>query len=363
MKEFTLPPAPRAGGKIDALSLTPEELSDFLLSLGQPKFRAKQIFPLLARGIPFAEMSNLPKPLRAQLSEMCTDTLPQVERKLVSQIDGTVKYLFRLFDGACIESVLMHYEHGNTLCISSQVGCRMGCRFCASTIGGKVRDLLPSEMLGQVIMAARDSGERVGGIVMMGIGEPLDNFDNVVRFLRLVNHKDGVNVGYRHISLSTCGLADGIRRLAEVDLPITLSISLHAPTDEQRSEIMPVNRRYPIAELMAACTDYFAKTGRRISFEYALIAGKNDTAAEAERLAHLLHTTVGADGSPVHVNLIRVNAVKETGFRGTSVKDANAFAERLARLGINATVRRRLGSDVNAACGQLRRARKASEEV
>ena len=347
--------------KPDLYSMTEEELLSYFLSIGEPKFRAKQVFSAIAQGTPISDITTLSKALRERLANETLDSLPRVRERLVSQIDGTVKYLFELHDGACIESVLMKYKHGNTLCISCQVGCRMGCRFCASTIGGKVRDLLPSEMLGQVIMAARDSGERVGGIVMMGIGEPLDNFDNVVRFLRLVNHKDGVNVGYRHISLSTCGLADGIRRLAEVDLPITLSISLHAPTDEQRSEIMPVNRRYPIAELMAACTDYFAKTGRRISFEYALIAGKNDTAAEAERLAHLLHTTVGADGSPVHVNLIRVNAVKETGFRGTSVKDANAFAERLARLGINATVRRRLGSDVNAACGQLRRAHAQKE--
>ena len=345
----------------DLLSMMPAELSELMAAWGEPAFRARQIFGHAMQGTPPADMTTLPKPLRERLSAECLFALPSIEQKLTSAVDGTVKYLFRLHDGECIESVLMKYRHGNTLCISCQVGCRMGCRFCASTIGGKVRDLLPSEMLGQVIMAARDSGERVGGIVMMGIGEPLDNFDNVVRFLRLVNHKDGVNVGYRHISLSTCGLADGIRRLAEVDLPITLSISLHAPTDEQRSEIMPVNRRYPIAELMAACTDYFAKTGRRISFEYALIAGKNDTAAEAERLAHLLHTTVGADGSPVHVNLIRVNAVKETGFRGTSVKDANAFAERLARLGINATVRRRLGCDVNAACGQLRRAHAQKE--
>ena len=355
MKEFTLPPAPRAGGKIDALSLTPEELSDFLLSLGQPKFRAKQIFPLLARGIPFAEMSNLPKPLRAQLSEMCTDTLPQVERKLVSQIDGTVKYLFRLFDGACIESVLMHYEHGNTLCISSQVGCRMGCRFCASTIGGKVRDLLPSELLGQVIAAEKDSGERVSNIVMMGIGEPLDNFDNVIRFLCLVNREEGLCIGYRHISLSTCGLCDRIRDLAAVDLPITLSISLHAPTDEQRSAIMPINRRYPLAELFAACRDYYKVTGRRISFEYTLIAGKNDGEADARALADCLQTAFRGTGAPLHVNLIRVNEVEGTGFSRGSRESVAAFAALLEKRGIVATVRRRLGADVNAACGQLRR--------
>ena len=239
----------------------------------------------------------------------------------------------------------------------------MGCAFCASTIGGKVRTLTASEMLGQVIAATLASGERVSNIVMMGIGEPLDNYDNVIKFLCLVNHPDGLNIGYRHISLSTCGLVDGIRRLAGEGLPITLSVSLHAPTDEARSEIMPVNRRYPIAELMGACCDYFTATGRRISFEYTLIAGKNDTAADATRLADLLRATVGRDGAPVHVNLIRANEVKETGFSGTSVAAANAFAERLNRRGLTATVRRRLGSDVNAACGQLRRTHKARTEA
>ncbi len=355
MTDITLPAAPRPEGKTDALSLTPEELTAYILSMGQPKYRAAQIFPLLARGIPFAEMTNLPKDLRARLSKECLDTLPQVEKKLVSAIDGTVKYLFRLYDGACIESVLMRYEHGNSLCISSQVGCRMGCRFCASTIGGRVRDLLPSELLGQVIAAQKDSGERVSNIVMMGIGEPLDNFDNVVRFLHLVNREEGVCIGYRHISLSTCGLADRIYDLARVDLPITLSISLHAPTDEQRSAIMPINRRYPLADLFAACRDYYKTTGRRISFEYTLIAGKNDTpqdaAALADCLAHAFHGT----GAPLHVNLIRVNEVEGTGFSRGSRESVNAFAAALERRGIVATVRRRLGADVNAACGQLRR--------
>ena len=347
----------------DLLSLLPEELADVMRAWGEPAFRAKQIFAHAMAGTHPMEMTTLPKPLRERLVAELPWYLPTLVDKRVSPADGTVKYLFRLHDGECIESVLMKYRHGNSLCVSSQVGCRMGCRFCASTIGGKVRDLLPSEILGQVIAAGRESGERVSSIVLMGIGEPLDNFDNVERFLRLVNHKDGLNIGYRHISLSTCGLVDGIRRLATLDLPITLSISLHAPTDEGRSEIMPVNRRYPIAELMAACTDYFAVTGRRISFEYALIAGKNDTPEEAKRLATLLKTTVGADGAPVHVNLIRVNAVPETGFRGTSVAAANAFAERLGAYGINATVRRRLGSDVDAACGQLRRAHAKRSEA
>jgi 23S rRNA (adenine2503-C2)-methyltransferase len=284
------------------------------------------------------------------------DTLPKVEKKLVSQIDGTVKYLFALHDGECVESVLMRYKHGNTLCISSQVGCRMGCRFCASTIGGRVRDLMPSELLGQVIAAERDSGERISNIVMMGIGEPLDNYDNVIRFLQLVNDKEGLNIGYRHISLSTCGVVPGIRRLAEEALPITLSISLHASDDETRSALMPVNKKWPISELLSACVDYYKKTRRRISFEYTLIAGKNDTEEGARALAALLKNAFRGTDAPLHVNLIRVNAVEETGMRQGSVEGANRFAEILNSLGVVATVRRRLGSDVNAACGQLRRA-------
>ena len=346
----------------DLLSLTPEELTALVKELGEPAYRAGQIFKHAMAGVAPEDMTTLGKALRARIAECCEWRLPTPVEELVSKIDGTTKYLFRLIDGECIESVLMKYRHGNTLCISSQVGCRMGCRFCASTIGGKVRDLLPSEMLGQVIAATKASGERISNIVMMGIGEPLDNYDNVIRFLHLVNHPDGLGIGYRHISLSTCGLVDGIRRLSREGLPITLSVSLHAPTDEARSEIMPINRRYPISELMAACTDYFAATGRRISFEYTLIAGKNDTPADAGRLADLLRSTVGADGAPVHVNLIRANEVKETGFSGTSVAAANAFADLLSRRGLTATVRRRLGSDVNAACGQLRRAH-ASEET
>lgn len=347
----------------DLLSMTKEEIAALMQEMGEPAYRAGQIFRHAMQGTPPAEMSTLKKTLREALEERCEWRLPTVEERLISAADGTVKYLFRLLDGECVESVLMRYHHGNTLCISSQVGCRMGCRFCASTIGGKVRDLTPSEMLGQVIAATRDTGERISNIVMMGIGEPLDNYDNVIRFLHLVNHPEGLSIGYRHISLSTCGLVPGIRRLAEEGLPVTLSVSLHAPTDEARSEIMPVNRRYPIRELMAACTDYFAATGRRISFEYTLIAGKNDRPEDAARLADLLCATVGADGAPVHVNLIRANEVKETGFKGTSAAAANAFAERLGKRGLTATVRRRLGSDVNAACGQLRRARKSAGEA
>lgn len=342
--------------KVDLYSLTDTELEELFVSIGEPKFRAKQVFPRLADGTPLDEMTNLSKSLRARLAEMTVDTLPRVEKKLVSSIDGTVKYLFRLHDGECIESVFMRYKHGNTLCISSQVGCRMGCRFCASTIGGKVRDLLPSELLGQVIATSRDMGERVSNIVMMGIGEPLDNFDNVVKFLRLVNLPGGLNIGYRHISLSTCGVVPGIRRLAELDLPITLSISLHASTDEKRSAIMPVNNKWRICELLDACVDYYKVTGRRISFEYTLIHGKNDTEADALELARLLTAAFRGTGAPIHVNLIRVNEVKETGFKQGSTESANRFADLLNSNGCVATVRRRLGSDVNAACGQLRRA-------
>lgn len=335
--------------------MTENELAEFFLSIGEPKYRAKQVFSALHRGDSVSDMTNLSKNLRARLCDITLDTLPRVELKLTSKIDGTVKYLFRLHDGACIESVLMKYKHGNTLCISSQVGCLMGCKFCASTIGGKVRDLLPSELLGQVIAASRDSGERVSNIVMMGIGEPLDNFDNVIKFLRLVNHEGGLNIGYRHISLSTCGIVPKIYKLAEVDLPITLSISLHATTDEKRSAIMPVNNKWKIADLLCATVDYYKKTGRRISFEYTLINGKNDSADEAVQLAALLKDAFKGTDAPIHVNLIRVNEVQETGFKEGSVESANAFARVLENHGVTATVRRRLGADVNAACGQLRR--------
>lgn len=341
--------------KTDIMSLMPEELEAWLRTFGEPKYRAAQIFYWLTRGASPDEMLNLPRTLREKLKTNALFLCPTVERKLTSAIDGTVKYLFRLYDGECVESVLMRYHHGNTLCISSQVGCRMGCAFCASTIGGKVRDLRASELLGQVVAATRDSGLRVDNIVMMGIGEPLDNYDNVIRFLRLVNHKDGLCIGYRHISLSTCGVVPGIRRLAEEELPITLSISLHAPTDEQRSAIMPVNRRYPLSSLLDACRYYYTRTGRRISFEYTLLSGKNDRDADARTLAALLKNAFRGTDAPIHVNLIRVNEVKERAFvRGTK-EEADRFAATLGKLGITATVRRRLGADVNAACGQLRR--------
>ena len=331
------------------------ELTEFVKAIGEPGFRAKQIAAWLVSGTPIDEMTNLSKSLREKLKENTVDTLPKVEERLVSRIDGTIKYLFSLHDGECIESVFMRYKHGNTLCISSQVGCRMGCRFCASTLAGKVRDLLPSELLGQIISAQRDTGERVSNIVMMGIGEPLDNFTNVVKFLKLVNREDGLNIGYRHISLSTCGVVSGILSLAEEELPITLSISLHAANDERRSEIMPINNKWKIKDLLGACVSYYKRTGRRISFEYTLISGKNDTDADARELAELLISAFRGTGAPLHVNLIRVNEVKETGFKEGSAGTANDFAARLESLGITATVRRRLGADVNAACGQLRR--------
>ncbi|MBQ9785468.1 MAG: 23S rRNA (adenine(2503)-C(2))-methyltransferase RlmN [Clostridia bacterium] len=344
--------------KRELLSLTPSELEAWVVSVGEPKFRARQIFPQLHRGLSPDEMTNLGKKMQEKLREAFTYHLPTVEQKLVSALDGTVKYLFGLADGNCVESVVMKYDHGNTICISSQVGCRMGCKFCASTIGGRVRDLSPAELLGQVIAAQKDLGERISNIVMMGIGEPLDNYDNVLRFLRLVNDEAGLNIGYRHISLSTCGLVNRIRDLMEEDLPITLSISLHAPDDETRSAIMPINNRYGVDELLNTCRDYFARTGRRISFEYTLIAGKNDSVENAQKLARVLnsHLRSRTQTMPIHVNLIPVNEVSETGFQRSGREAVQRFAKTLEEKGIRATVRRKLGADINASCGQLRRA-------
>ena len=347
-----------ANEKKELLSLEKGELEALLTSLGEPRYRATQIFTQLHRGIAPEEMTNIGKTTKERFGAVAFYHLPAVRRKLVSALDGTVKYLFELSDGHCVESVLMHYEHGTTVCISSQVGCAMGCKFCASTIGGRVRNLTAGELVGQVIAAAKDSGERIGGIVMMGIGEPLDNFDNVVRFLRLVNHPEGQNIGYRHISLSTCGLVDKIDRLAELSLPITLSISLHAADDETRTAIMPINRRYNVATLLDACRRYYQKTGRRISFEYTLISGKNDAPEAARRLAILLNRSLRSrtDTMPIHVNLIPVNEVEETGFRRAGKQAVSRFCAVLEENGIRATVRRKLGADINASCGQLRRA-------
>ncbi len=349
----------------ELLSLTPSELEEWVVSVGEPRFRAKQLFPQLHKGLAPSEMTNLGKRMQEKLAASFRYHLPTVEQKLVSALDGTVKYLFGLWDGNCVESVVMRYEHGNTVCISSQVGCRMGCKFCASTIGGRVRNLSAAELLGQVIAAGKDLGERISNIVMMGIGEPLDNYDNVIRFLHLVNEESGLNIGYRHISLSTCGLVDGIRKLMEEELPITLSISLHAPDDETRSAIMPINNRYGVDELLDTCRAYFARTGRRISFEYTLIAGKNDSVENAQKLARVLnsHLRTRTETMPIHVNLIPVNEVTETGFRHSGREAVQAFAKTLETKGIRATVRRKLGSDINASCGQLRRAAMKEKET
>ena len=343
--------------KTDLLSLDLAELEGFFAELSEPKYRARQLFSAMHKGVSLDEVTNISKATKEKISAVAEYRFPTVRRKLVSALDGTVKYLFALADGNCVESVIMRYEQGITICISSQVGCRMGCRFCASTIDGKVRDLAPSELLGQVIAASRDLGERISNIVMMGIGEPLDNYDNVIKFLHLVGHPDGLNIGYRHISLSTCGIVPKIRALAEEKFPITLSISLHAADDKTRSEIMPVNNKWGVSELLDACRDYYQKTGRRISFEYTLIAGKNDTPDAATRLASVLNGKLrsGRDGMPIHVNLIPVNEVKERDFVRSGKKAVSQFAATLEKHGIRATVRRKLGSDINASCGQLRR--------
>ena len=334
----------------DLKSMTLEEITVALRVMGEPQFRGKQVFTWLHRGITdFDQMINIPKSLREKLRAEYTLTVPTVARKQESKLDGTIKYLWELSDGNCIETVLMSYHHGNTVCISSQVGCRMGCKFCASTLAGKVRDLTPSEMLDQVLFTQLDSGREISNIVLMGIGEPMDNRKNVLRFLELINHPDGMNIGMRHISISTCGVVPGIDALAEDNLQLTLSVSLHAPDSATRSRIMPVNNAYDVEELFAACHRYFKKTGRRISFEYALIEGVNDEIAHANELADRLK------GMAAHVNLIPVNPVKERGFKRGSRQRIEAFQKALEQRGVNATVRRELGADINAACGQLRR--------
>lgn len=334
----------------DIKSMTLEELTAWLKEQGEPAFRAKQIFHWLYRGVSsFDEMTDLSKALREKLASLAFLTPPQAARKQVSRLDGTIKYLWELSDGNCVEAVLMRYQHGNTVCISCQVGCRMGCAFCASTLAGKVRNLTPAEMIDQVLFTQLDSGAPISNIVLMGIGEPLDNFDNVVAFMTILSSKEGRNLSLRHLSLSTCGLVPEIERLAQYRFPLTLSISLHAPQDVTRRQIMPIANRYPLKELMAACERYFAETGRRISFEYALIAGQNDTPAHAKELAKLL------GGKNCHINLIPVNEVKERAARRPQKAAVEAFRASLERAGLNATVRRELGSDIAAACGQLRR--------
>ncbi len=333
---------------IDLKSMTLEELTAFFKEMGQPAFRAKQVFRWLYRGVTsFEEMTDLSKGLREQLEARCFITAPKVARKQVSAIDGTIKYLWELADGNCIETVLMRYQHGNTVCVSSQVGCRMGCAFCASTLAGRVRDLTPAEMVDQVLFTQLDSGAHISNIVLMGIGEPLDNFDTVMRFLTLVNHPDGLNIGMRHISLSTCGLTEKIDKLAQLGLQLTLSVSLHAPDDETRSKIMPINRSVGVDKLMETCRRYFKTTGRRISYEYAMIDGVNDSDHQADLLAGLLK------GLPGHVNLIPLNDVEESPLKPS--RRVAQFQKRLENQGVTVTVRRRLGSDIDASCGQLRR--------
>jgi 23S rRNA (adenine2503-C2)-methyltransferase len=331
-------------------SMTIPEIGTILKQMGQPAFRAKQVFTWLHKGVrSYDEMSNLPQNLRAALGEQYPICAPEVMRRQESKKDGTIKYLWRLSDGNCVETVLMRYHYGNTVCISSEVGCRMGCAFCASTLGGLVRKLEPYEMLDQVLFTQLDSGLPISHIVLMGIGEPLDNFDNVMRFLELVNSPDGMNISMRHISLSTCGLVPKIDELAKRKLQLTLSISLHAPNDGVRDTIMPVNKAYPTEELLAACRRYYQETSRRISFEYAMIDGVNDSVEHAKELIRRLK------GLPAHFNLIPLNHVEESPLKPSSRNAVAKFQKTLEDAGITATVRRTLGGDIDASCGQLRR--------
>lgn len=331
-------------------SKTLSELTELFKELSEPGFRAKQVYTWLHKGVrSYDEMTNLPKALREKLEKSYPICPPEVVRKQESQRDGTIKYLWRLSDGNCVETVLMRYHYGNTVCISTEVGCAMGCAFCASTLGGLVRRLEPYEMLDQVLFTQVDSGLPVSHIVLMGIGEPLDNFDNVMRFLELVNSPEGMHISMRHISLSTCGLVPKIDRLAEKKLQLTLSVSLHAPNDTVRSQIMPVNKAYPIQELLDACRRYYQATSRRISFEYAMIDGVNDTEAAARELLQRLK------GLPAHFNLIPLNHVEESPLKPSTRKAVARFQQILEEGGIPATVRRTLGGDIDASCGQLRR--------
>lgn len=331
-------------------AMTLSELTAALKEMGQPGFRAKQIYTWLHKGVrSYDEMTNISKELRTELSQRYPFTPPEVVRRQQSQRDGTIKYLWRLADGNCVETVLMRYHYGNTVCISTEVGCRMGCAFCASTLGGLVRKLEPQEILDQVLFTQVDSGLPVSHIVLMGIGEPLDNYENVLRFLELVNSPEGMNISMRHISLSTCGLIPKIRELAEKKLQLTLSISLHAPSDETRDRIMPVNKAYPTQELLDACRDYYRITGRRISFEYAMIHGVNDSEADARLLLKRLK------GMSAHMNLIPLNHVEESPLKPSTRQAVQRFQQILEEGGIPATVRRTLGGDIDASCGQLRR--------
>ncbi|MBR2847600.1 MAG: 23S rRNA (adenine(2503)-C(2))-methyltransferase RlmN [Clostridia bacterium] len=331
---------------INAKDFTYDELSALLMENGEKSFRAGQVFKWLHSGVTsFDEMTNVPKSLWQKLPDLYI-SVPKIEQKLVSA-DGTVKYLWRLADGECIESVVMNYEHGYSICISTQAGCSMGCKFCASTIGGKIRDLTPGEIEDQIIFAGKDMGVRISNVVLMGIGEPLDNYDNVIKFIKNAGHEKGLNIGMRHITLSSCGLVDKMYALADEELPITLSVSLHAPTDEIRRSIMPVANKYTIEEIIKACKYYIHKTGRRVSFEYTLIKDVNDSKENAKTLASLVK------GMQSHINLIPVNEARKNISRSTGVT-INVFKDILLQNGVNVTIRRTLGGDINASCGQLR---------
>lgn len=340
---------------VDLGDFTLDALGEYLKGRGESAFRAKQVFRWIASGAEsLAECSNLSPRLRGGLDGEARISLPKIRRKLTSALDGTAKYLFELTDGNLVETVVMRYRHGLSVCVSTQVGCRMGCAFCASTLGGLVRNLAPHEISGQIIAAQKDLGERISNVVLMGIGEPLDNYENVVTALRIINDPEGLGIGWRHITLSTCGLADKILRLASEGMPIGLAISLHAPSDALRREIMPVAKRYTIAEVLRACDIYFEKTGRRVSFEYAL-SDINNGPAEAAALVKLLK------GRNCHVNLIPVNPVKERSFTLSDRRSLNGFMDYLNNNGVNATLRRTLGSDINASCGQLRNSERPTE--
>ncbi len=330
--------------------MTLDELTDFVTENGFPKFRAKQIYDWLYKNVTdFDDMRNISADLKTFLKSSCYISVANIEKKLVSRYDKIVKYLFSFNDGECVESVVMSYKHGYSICISTQVGCKMGCTFCATGKSGFSRSLVPSEMLGQIEAAQRDLNIRISNIVLMGMGEPLDNFDNVVKFLRLVSSDNGLNIGMRHITLSTCGIVPKIYELAKLHFGITLSVSLHAPNDEIRQRTMPIARKYSIEELLKACSDYFKTTGRRVTFEYSMISGVNDSDENARELAKRL------EGTQSHVNLIPVNTVEGTGYLKSNIKRQQAFIKILAAKNIGATVRRTLGSDINASCGQLKR--------
>lgn len=336
--------------KQDIKSMYFDELSESLKSLGLPTFRAKQVWQWLQqKGVSsFDEMTNLSKQLRDSLSEQYVIKFCEVERKSVSALDGTVKYLFKLYDGQFIESVLMKYKYGYSLCVSTQVGCRMNCAFCATGVGGFMRNLSASEILSQIHAAQNDMDIKVSHIVLMGMGEPMDNYENVIRFLKLVNNDDGLNIGMRNISLSTCGVIPGIKKLQNENLQLTLSVSLHAPNDAVRTKLMPVNKKYPVDELLSACREYAQSTSRRISYEYAMFGGVNDTDECAVELANKLKGTLA------HINLIPANDVTESGLKSSTPERIKRFSEILEKAGRNVTVRRSLGGDIDASCGQLR---------